>query len=357
MIRLPSAVVATAQGIGGPQVDVVQQHRVQQLLRRHVDDAQRVGVHPAPFQLRGRHLVAGQDLGDVGVRAIGRDADFLHAGTAVGQADLRSLQRAQVDHRHFGRHVVRIGSIDRQQVADESQAAVGRDGDLVRFADRLDTSRLLVGLQVDHRHVVVETVADQQPLAARHQGGSARRVPDRDRRGDLAGRHVDDTGRALDAAAGDVQLGAVGRHGQARRSRWTSDRLGDVAARHIDDQDLPSVGREHKQALPIRGGNHIDGTDVLARFGGQQRRAQETGPANGSGAQGSGGESQSSTHATTPIIGSEGWGSRRGEAGRELAGPRHRVGRTPCASQTALMVSERHRNSERVSDLTVEIVK
>jgi hypothetical protein len=47
-----------APRIGSTQIDVVQQDRVHQLLGGHVNDAQRIGVHPAAFQLRRGHLVA-----------------------------------------------------------------------------------------------------------------------------------------------------------------------------------------------------------------------------------------------------------------------------------------------------------
>ncbi len=138
-----------APRVGRPQVHVVQQHRVDELLGRRVDDAQGVGVHPAPLQLRGGHLVAGQDVGHVHVLAVGRHAQPAHARAAVGQADGRGLPGGRVDHADGGRHVVAVRAVQRQVVGHEDRLAVGRD----RRGDRLAYDRHSGDLRLPARSI------------------------------------------------------------------------------------------------------------------------------------------------------------------------------------------------------------
>ncbi len=84
---LPSAVRATPQGLAAPRSTSSRSTVLTSFFGGRVDDRQGVGVHPAALQLRGRHLVAGEDVDDVDVLAVGRDADPAHARAAVGQPD------------------------------------------------------------------------------------------------------------------------------------------------------------------------------------------------------------------------------------------------------------------------------
>ena len=183
--------------------------------------------------------------------------------------------------------------------------------------------------------------------------GSARRVADRDRGGDLAGGRVDDADRALDAAAGDVQLGPVGGHGQARRSCGTSDRLGDVAAGHIDDQDLPGIRRDARTGS--------------SRPGRQPRRCGPTYlPGSAAGTAAPQRPAQTTAAALRDLVmnrkaalmrrllssGLKGGGSGRGEAGRAANSQGVHASRPDAGLANRLMVTERRRNSERKSDLS-----
>ena len=77
-------------GVGGAEVDIVQQDGIDELFGGHVDDGQGIGVHPAAFELRGGQLVAGENVCDVSVFAVRTYGDIVQCRTAVGQLDRAS---------------------------------------------------------------------------------------------------------------------------------------------------------------------------------------------------------------------------------------------------------------------------
>ena len=159
--------MATPHGLAAPRSTSSSSTVLTSFLLGRVDDRQGVGVHPAAFQLRGRHLVAGEDVGDVGVLAVGRDADARARSCCRWAGGSRSVWLVAVSITvTIGRHVVGVGR-DRS-AGGWSRTPILPSGVIAAaIGSRIAGTRAISFLrrQVDHRHVVVEAVADVEPLA------------------------------------------------------------------------------------------------------------------------------------------------------------------------------------------------
>ena len=80
-----------APRIGGPSVRIVQQDGMRPVRMRRINDSHGIRVHPAPVQLRRRHLVAAQHVRHGQVAAIRANGHAPHALRSVGQGEMNRL--------------------------------------------------------------------------------------------------------------------------------------------------------------------------------------------------------------------------------------------------------------------------
>ena len=250
-------------GHGPAEVDVVDQHGVQPLFRFQIDNGQGVRIHPAAFQLRGGHLVAGQDVCDVGIFAVGRDADVTQAGTAVDQSHVLDVFRRRIDQSHIRRHVVAIRRVEREVVDNDQRDSVRRHGRRNRFAGQRHRTDLFALFEIDERDIVVKAVAHVQCLTVGTDGGSDGGVSHGNRAGNFSGGHIDHGHHALGRRAGDVQLVAVGTQSQPGGLVWNGDSLGHLLSCDVEVQNLLRVFGRDQQGFAVRCGHHIARPEII----------------------------------------------------------------------------------------------
>ena len=93
-----------------------------------------------------------------------------------------------------------IGPVQRNVIDHEDRLAVGRGHGRIGLASHRHPRDLLVAGDLDHRDIVVEPIADIQPLAVGRDGHAVSGMAGGDRIDDLARRRVDHRDRALDGA-------------------------------------------------------------------------------------------------------------------------------------------------------------
>ena len=148
-----------------------------------------VRVDPAALDAEGDRLEVGEQMGHKGVLAVRRNAHSAQASGTAGKLYGGRLQRAGVDEREHRRDFAleRLrGPRQRQVVGHDHRAAVGSDRRGNRLAHGPNAGYLPAGRQIDDRNVVVEPVANVEPLAV---GGNRRtgcRVAGRDQGDQLA---------------------------------------------------------------------------------------------------------------------------------------------------------------------------
>ena len=134
----------------------------------HVEDADHVDVHPAEFDVRRHQLEVGEHVRHVGVLARRAKRTGPRRLCEPWASRIAAVWCVRVSMTvTLGADRIGVQPVVGQMVGHEHRLAVRRDGRRDRFAHGLDAGHLGTGRQVDHRHVVVEPVADVQPLAVR----------------------------------------------------------------------------------------------------------------------------------------------------------------------------------------------
>ena len=265
-----------APGVGGAAVDVVEQDGVQELAPLDVDDAQRVGVHPAALELGRRQVVAGEDVRREGVLAVRGDAQVAQAGAPVGQADpRRDPPLGGGDRGDLGRDVVAVGGSDRQQVGHEEQLAVGGQRPRHRLAGRADPRPLAPVGRVHGAHRVIEAIADPERATVRADLRRAGRGSDSVLRDQLAARGIQHQHPSDRLPAGGVEPLPLGGEGQAAgRSRQGQDSR-DLGGPGIHDDDPGRRGAGQVEMLAARVDDRLQGREHLRAGGAPADRRAE----------------------------------------------------------------------------------
>ncbi len=207
--------------------------------------------------------------------AVGRDTYAAQARAPVRQPNVGHGVAGRVNRADVARHVVPVRRIQRQVIGHQDHLAVGRDGRSDRLADHRHPGHFLLGRKVDHRNVIVEPVADIQPLSVRRDRWGGGGVTCRDGQRDPPGRNVDQANGPLRRGTGDVERGAVGTEHQARRRGRAVDGSGDFAACHVHDGNLLSILVQNEQALAVLRGDHVTRSEVSTRLGGRRAGDQQ----------------------------------------------------------------------------------
>ncbi len=250
-IVLPSAVVVTPQGLAAPRSTSSSKTVLTRVLVLASMMLMALVFIQPRLELRGRHLVVGENVYGIEVSPVRRNADAPHARTAVGQPDRGGLVAGRVDRRDRCRHVVRRRTIQGQMVDHEHRLAVGRDHRRNRLAENRHAGDLLARIQVDHRNVIVEAVADIKPSTVGSDRRASGRMANRNRTDQPPGTSVNDRDRALRRGARNVKLRPVGAQDLTARLGRHGNRPHHLAAGDIDNCDLTCVGIGHKQGLAV----------------------------------------------------------------------------------------------------------
>ena len=113
------------EGACGPLSQIVQEQRGRSPPRGNLDDAQRIGVHPAALELRDRQIESGERVYDVRPSPVGTDTDALNGCGSRRQYDGRVLQGICVDNAD-NRGKLRIGGNSVGQKVRRHQALLIR---------------------------------------------------------------------------------------------------------------------------------------------------------------------------------------------------------------------------------------
>ena len=161
----PSAVQATPQGFAAPASTSSSSTVLSSLPAARSRMLARFGVHPPAFELGRRQLVARQQMHGVRVLSVRRHADAAQTRAAVQQTQRLNRVIRRIDHVHDTGHVKAVGPVQGEMIRDHDELAVRGRGGVDRFADHGQPRDFFLRLDIDHGHVVVETIADVQLLA------------------------------------------------------------------------------------------------------------------------------------------------------------------------------------------------
>ena len=184
-----------------------------------------------------------------------------HARTAVGKPYANGCQVFGIDGRDPCRRCIAVGGTVRKEVDRKNRLAVGGRGEADGLAGQLDAADFFALRQGENRHVIVETIANEQPRTVGGDCQAGRRVADGNRLYELHRSGIDCADDALWSGAGDVKPPGPRIHRQGGRLARDIDFDRLFGQEHVDRGNLFGVGQRNEQATAIGGDRHGNGTE------------------------------------------------------------------------------------------------
>ena len=252
----------------GAGVYGVEQHGVEELQFREVNDAPGVAVDPATLDLGRRQVKVRQDVRHDGVAAVRRDTDVSQQRAPARQKNfLEHLSRCEINDAHARRDDIDIRPAGVNVVGHQEPPSVRRDRRRKRLPLYRDSPHFLPCCEVNDADVVVEAVADVERTAVGTQHRRLCLITGVEMVGHPATRRVHYAHGARRATACDIELGPVRRDRQPRRRTGDGNARGDLLRGRFEYEHLARGLTRHVKSVPIGSGGDGCGReeDVLLR--------------------------------------------------------------------------------------------